>query len=262
MQHGVLERMRAIEESHWWFRARQEILLSLMHRWVPAGSRILDVGCGTGYFLHAAQQQWEAWGLDPAPEAVAYCQGRGLNRVSVGSVADLGKPSWPRFGAICFFDVLEHLDDDLGALKATAAMLSPGGLVLATVPAYKWLWSSHDTQNHHRRRYTRGMLQKVLEQAGFRPLELGYYNSRLFPLALVQRTVDRIRPRPAAEHLPVPPSFVNEALYRVLKSERRRLTGAEPKPFSYGLSLLAVAQVRGNGVLSEGDVVSSYTNTR
>jgi SAM-dependent methyltransferase len=257
VQHGVLERMRAIEETHWWFRARQEILLSLLRRWVPGGSRILDVGCGTGYFLNAAQKEWEVWGLDPAPEAVAYCQGRGLSRVSVGSVADLGKPTWPSFQAICFFDVLEHLDDDLATLKSTATMLCHGGLVLATVPAYRWLWSSHDTQNHHRRRYTRGQLREVLELAGFTPLELGYYNSRLFPLALVQRTVDRIRPRPAGEHLPLPAPFLNEALYRVLRSERSRLTGAKPRPFSFGLSLLAVAQVRGNGVVADGSSASS-----
>ena len=243
MQQGVLERMREVEENHWWFRARQEILLALMHRWVPAGRRILDVGCGTGYFLDAARKDWEVWGIDPAPEAVEFCRKRGLDHVRAGSVADLRDPSLPKFDAVCFFDVLEHLDDDLNALRATASILSPGGLVLATVPAYQWLWSSHDIQNHHRRRYTRTLLGNTLRAAGFTPLELGYYNSRLFPLALVQRSVDRLRRSPASEHLPIPPRPLNDVLYRVLLSEKERLTTDHPRPFSFGLSLLAVARV-------------------
>jgi SAM-dependent methyltransferase len=262
MQEGVLERMREIEDRHWWFRARLEIVLALMHRWVPPGARVLDVGCGTGYFLDAAKQTWEVWGIDPAAEAVAFCRERGLEHVSVGSLDRLGDLAFPRFDAVCFFDVLEHLDDDIDALRAAASLLAPGGLVIATVPAYQWLWSSHDTLNHHRRRYTRTQLGRALRQARFTPLELGYYNSRLFPLALVERGIKRLRPDKSALLLPIPPRPVNELLRRVLLSEKARLTGERPRPFRFGLSLLTVARLDNGTRVEESTAVESRRNNR
>src|SRR6185436_1916488 len=119
---------------------------ALLRRWVPSGRRLLDVGCGTGFLLGAAQKDWEVWGLDPAPEAVEFCHARGLAHVMLGTVADLGTGKFPAADAICFFDVLEHLEDDAAALRSAASNLAADGLVLATAPAYKWLWTSHDSE--------------------------------------------------------------------------------------------------------------------
>jgi SAM-dependent methyltransferase len=244
MQQGVLERMLHIEERHWWFRARQEILLDLLRRWVPAGGRVLDVGCGTGYFLGAANQEWEVWGLDPAPEAVAFCHTRGLTRVRQGTSDDLRSLDLPQVDAVTFFDVLEHLDNDQAALEAARTRLEPGGMVLATVPAYPWLWSQHDEWNHHRRRYTTKTLGSLLRSAGLEPTVLTYYNSRLFPLAVLSRLLTRRRGEegPSESLLPVPAAPLNQLLYRVFRSEGRRLTGSQPHPFRFGLSLLTVAR--------------------
>ena len=241
MQKGMLERILDIEERHWWFRARHEILIDLLQRWVPPGATILDVGCGTGFFLKAAAGTWEVWGVDPAPEAVAFCHARGLPNVRVGT-AVLGIPDLPQADAICFFDVLEHTDDDVASLKAAARQLKPGGLVFATVPAYQWLWSEHDVINHHRRRYTQDRLSRALGDAGLKPLVLGYLNNRLFPLAVAERMLKRSRSRRQEELLPLPPRIVNDILYRVFRSEKGRLIRIPPRPFSYGLSVLAVAR--------------------
>jgi SAM-dependent methyltransferase len=245
MQHGLLDRMLEVEEKHWWFSARRELLLALLRRWLPPGQRLLDVGCGTGFLLGAAREQWEVWGLDPAAEAVAFCHGRGLSQVLQGTVADLGTGKFPAADAICFFDVLEHLDDDAGALRGAAANLTEDGLVLATVPAYMWLWSAHDVSHHHRRRYTAPRLGKVFESAGLSLLELGYFNTRLFPLAVITRLFDRVRGIGAGGHLlPVPAAPINKALRGVFVSERSRLAGPRPRPFRYGLSVVAVGRKR------------------
>lgn len=243
MQPGLLERMLAVEEKHWWFSARREILLALLARWVPLGGRLLDVGCGTGFLLGAARNDWDVWGLDPAAEAVAFCRARGLEHVMQGTVADLGTGKVPAADAVTFFDVLEHLDDDTGALRGAAANLRDGGLVLATVPAYQWLWTAHDTSHHHRRRYTTGRLGAAFASAGLEPLELGYFNTRLFPLAVAARMAERLRGLSTnGELLPVPPEPVNSLLRRVFRSERNRVGGARPRPFRYGLSVLAVGR--------------------
>jgi len=246
MQTGLLDRMLEVEERHWWFSARHELLLALLHRWLVPGRRLLDIGCGTGFLLHAAQRDWDVWGLDPAPEAVAFCQARGLEHVVQGTVSDLGTGKFPLADAVSFFDVLEHLDDDGAALRGAVANLAPDGLVFATVPAYQWLWSAHDTSHHHRRRYTRATLGAAFTAAGLRPVQLGYFNTRLFPLAVASRLLDKLRgDAPNGDLLPVPPGPVNKTLRRVFASERNRLAGPEPRPFRYGLSVVAVGRKTG-----------------
>jgi SAM-dependent methyltransferase len=243
MQHGLLDRMLEVEEKHWWFSARRELLLALLRHWVPSGRRLLDVGCGTGFLLGAAREDWEVWGLDPAPEAVEFCHARGLTHVVQGTVSDLGTGKFPAADAICFFDVLEHLVDDVGALRGAASNLAADGLVLATVPAYRWLWTAHDTEHHHFRRYTTDRLGAAFREAGLAPLQLGYFNTRLFPLALAARMIDRIRGHQSSGRLlPVPAAPINKTLRRIFASERNRLAGPKPRPFRYGLSVVAVGR--------------------
>ena len=256
MQKGMLQRYLEIEQEHWWFTARREIILSLMARWVPPGGRILDVGCGTGYLLKAASEKWDVWGIDTAPEAVTFCRSRGLERVQAGSMETLDPAQLPRFDAVCFFDVLEHLDDDVAALRTAASLLTDRGVVLATVPAYQWLWSSHDVRNHHRRRYTGTLLNRTLNQAGLSPALLGYFNSRLFPLAMVDRVFKRLIPNYDRELLPVPPRPLNNWLRRVLLSENARLTGAEPRTFRFGLSIMTVARLAQGSTRATGPAES------
>lgn len=243
MQQGLLDRMLEVEEKHWWFSARRDLLLALLRRWVPPGRSLLDVGCGTGFLLGAAREEWEVWGLDPAPEAVDFCHGRGLTRVMQGTVGDLGTGKFPVVDAISMFDVLEHLDDDAGALRGAVANLGNDGLVLATVPAYQWLWSAHDASHHHRRRYTAPRLGRAFESAGLSLLHLGYFNTRLFPLAVLTRVFDKVRGDRSDEHLlPVPAAPINRGLRKVFASERSRLAGPKPRPFRYGLSVVAVGR--------------------
>src|ERR1039458_9688407 len=87
-------------------------------------------------------------------------------------------------------DVIEHLEDDLGALKELRRVVAPGGRLLVTVPAYQWLWSGHDEINHHHRRYTRRSLLAVAQQAGWECARTTYFNSLLLPVAILLRALD------------------------------------------------------------------------
>ena len=95
MEDRLIIQMRRDEEQHWWFSGRRQVLLSLVGAELPEGSRLLDVGCGTGFFLEAASGRYRVSGLDPSPQAVGFCRDRGLVEVHEG-----GQPLYPYlFGA-------------------------------------------------------------------------------------------------------------------------------------------------------------------
>lgn len=233
--------IRRIENSHWWFRARRRLLLGLLERYLPPGSRLLDVGCGTGFFLEAAGR-WERFGVDPSEQAVAYCRERGLDGVRQAGVEALAALDLPPADAVTFFDVLEHLDDDRAALRAARVRLRPGGWVFATVPAYQWLWSRHDVHHHHRRRYTAGRLAAAFADAGLEPVHVGYFNARLFPVAVGVRAMQRLTGRDHGTDHDLPSPVLNRFLERTFEGEGRRLHRTPTRTYPFGLSVLGVAR--------------------
>ena len=107
--------------------------------------------------------------------------------------------------------MIEHLEDDLAALRELRRVVAPGGALLVTVPAYQWLWSGHDEINHHRRRYTRRSLETVAERAGWRQVRTTYFNSLLLPVAILLRVLDRFNRKTTESSLDlwVPPEPFN-----------------------------------------------------
>jgi SAM-dependent methyltransferase len=244
VEPGLIEAMHAAESTHWWFRARRRILLSILNDELPEGARLLDVGCGTGYFLEAAQEYWDVYGLDFAEEAVAFCRGRGLTNVRQASVQALADLEGGSFDCVSFCDVIEHLDDDVGALGAAGRLLRPGGLCLVTVPAYQWLWSPRDDAHHHRRRYTRASLTRTILDAGLQSEFVTYFNSYLFPLAVVSRLIERVFKLTGSEQVHAPPGPINNLFERIFRHERHRLVGKPRRGFKAGLSVLAIATLK------------------
>ena len=140
------------------------------------------------------------------------------------------------FDAVCAFDVLEHLDDDAGALREMARVAAPGGALVITVPAMPSLWGPHDVVNRHRRRYTRRSLRDAFARAGLPGARIHYFNTLLFPPIAAVRWSGRLLGRREAgsdfERAPVR----GPVLERILGFERH-LVGRVPFPF--GVSLVA-----------------------
>jgi SAM-dependent methyltransferase len=235
----------AVERTHWWFTARRDILLLVTERNVAPGAAILDVGCGTGYFIEAVHDRYEAWGIDPSPIAVRMCRERGLERVVQGTAYDLSSVGERRFDAVYFLDVIEHLDDDARALGEAKRVLRPGGVVVITVPAFKFLWSDHDVVNQHRRRYDRPGLAALLDKVGLKAERLTYFNFYLFGLAGMDRLASRFLRRRVSAELRVPNPLINRLMGNTFRSERYRVADSSRRPFPFGLSLLAVARKTG-----------------
>jgi SAM-dependent methyltransferase len=228
------------EDRHWWYRGRRTVLDGVLDGLaLPADARILDAGCGSGRNMLELARRGTVAGVELSSASVELARARGVGEVIAGSVVELPFAD-ASFDLIVSLDVIEHLDDDLAALREFRRTIAPGGALLITVPAYQWLWSGHDEINYHHRRYTRSTLQRVAERAGWRQARTTYFNSLLLPVAILLRVLDRINTKTTESSLDlwVPPQPINWLLERPLALEATLIAHGGRIPA--GLSLLAV----------------------
>lgn len=240
MERVVFERMAELDQQHWWFVARRRIIASVIRRVVRphTQARVLEVGCGTGHNLSMLGQ----FGRLDACELDAIARGMASDRlgrpVLEARLPDLSMFPMAGYDLIALLDVLEHVPDDLDSLKAIRALLRPGGSLILTVPANRWMWSAHDVAHHHFRRYTKRELRRLFREAGFDIQLYSYFNTLLFPLVAAARIVGKLTPRETADDK-LPGKFVNAVLEKIFGLEAR-LIGRLPLPF--GVSLLAIVR--------------------
>jgi SAM-dependent methyltransferase len=242
MERIVYQQMAELDERHWWYRARREVLAELIRREArpPANAKILEIGCGTGHNLAMLGQFGHVDGLELDEEARALSEqrlGRAVMSAPLPQLAGVPERHYDLIGA---FDVIEHIEDDRAALASIATRLKPGGKFVMAVPAHQWMWSAHDVVNHHKRRYSKRALQELVYGSPLQLLKIGYFNSLLFPLAVAQRAASKLRGSEDAD-VRLPPKPLNAAFNTVFAAERY-LVGRLPLP--PGLSLFAVAAAR------------------
>ena len=231
-----------IEAKHWWFVGRRAILLDTLMRFSGAShNKLLDIGCGTG--LNAmlfSVNGFLVTGLETSAVAI------GLARAIAPSINILATsfPSSlvPRdsYAVITALDVIEHIDDDKGMIRAVADALQPGGIVLISVPAFSFLWSVHDELAHHKRRYNREELRASFVMAGLEPIFISYFNFFLFPaIALFRVLSGAFRFSRNVSDFSATPELLNSMLASIFAAERFLLRFF---PLPFGVSLIAVAR--------------------
>jgi len=204
----------SVDRNHWWFLGRQAVIQAILRRYVPVGSRLLDVGCGTGGLTGELARYYSVEALDPSAQAVAVARSRGL----VARVLETGSALPDGFDLVCAFDVLEHVDDDVELARQLAGAARLGGMVLVTVPAFGWFWGTMDELAGHRRRYRLPGLLKVMKDAGVRRVYATYFNFLLFPALVVGHLAGYPR---RDQELEPPPRLLNRLLGAVFMSESR-----------------------------------------
>ena len=241
MDREVYDRLDQLEDRHWWFAARRTILERVIRDKALRGDRIkiLEAGCGTGGNLKMLAALGDLVAFEPDDDARKLAASKSDCEIRHGTLPDGNPYKDEKFDLIVAFDVIEHVKEDEESLAALRQSLAPGGKLIMTVPALPWMWSAHDERHHHFRRYTRGSLEQTLQRAGYRPVDLTYFNTLLFPLIAGVRAIKKLFGMSEAEDDAMPPAPIN-AILRTIFAAERFLIGRIPLPI--GVSLLAVVE--------------------
>ena len=250
MEAELYDQLWEIEQRHWWFQARRQIVRSLIRRYSENATkrrlRVCDLGCGTGGNLAALADEHDVVGVEYSPQALEYARRRLGDRVRPGSLPDDVDLPAESFDVVLLTDVLEHIQDDAGSAQTALGLLASGrhrrgdgaGVSMA-------LFGARCTASSLSPLRQTAIPRVVVVTADI--LLLSHYNALLFPPAAAVRLANRLLPQRVASHgLDVPPAPINWMLNRVMASEAR-LLGRVPLPF--GLSLVAVVRKRSNAEL-------------
>ncbi len=195
MKKAEYRRMAEREQSYWWHVGR----LKIIERYLTIAceerkdNTILNIGCGTGGTLPTLEKFGTVTNVDVSDDAINFMKQHGYKVDKVGGIKLPYKDK--SFHLVGSFDVLEHIEEDVEALKEWRRVLRPGGKIVLTVPAYQWLWSEHDVSLHHFRRHTVRSIRKKAQLAGLRPLRASYAIAFSLPLVAGFRGINKIMGR-------------------------------------------------------------------
>ena len=240
MEKIIYDKTFAAEDAHWWFQGRRRLVESCLRSLpLPEAAQILEVGCGSGGNFAMLSRFGQVSALEIDETARTYARSRNLAEVLPGRLPDDIPYRGKTFDLIVMTDVLEHVKKDERSLKNLRDYLGDPGFMLVTVPAYEALWSRHDELHHHRRRYTRETLRRILVNAGYRIIFISYINSFLAPVIAAVRLAQRLLNLAGADDLTLPPAWLNRLLGRVYAGERFFLSRRLSLPLGISLILLA-----------------------
>jgi SAM-dependent methyltransferase len=234
------------EEQLWWYRGMRRILSGLLEPCLNGRPvrRVLDAGCGTGYFARVLEQErgWTVYPSDVAWEGLSYGRNMGLARLSQADVSALPFRTGA-FDVVSALDVLVHFPpgEECCAVGELARVLSPGGLLVLRVAALNVLRSRHSQFIRERQRFTRGRLLAAVRGVGIRVLRCTYANTLLLPVALAKfRLWEPLLRRPPESGVRPLPGWVDRVLYGCLWAESAWLGRGRNLPA--GQSLLLVGE--------------------
>ncbi len=216
------QHLARIENDHFWFISRRNVILKLLQKHLTIGARGLDVGCGSGFNAdYLSGHGFPTVGIDaheiqrqPGPNTL------GLIRGNIFSIEPRAE-----FDFVTLLDVIEHIDDDQRFLQHVARFVKPGGYVLITVPAFSWLWSSIDTISGHYRRYCKAELRSLAQKANLKVEKQYYFYGSILLLYMASRFLARFQnAKSVNESETLPSPIVNTILKGTLRFEELGLT--------------------------------------
>ena len=233
MQEAYEKKYHLIENEHWWFKARREIVLKLLK--TTNAKSVIDIGCSSGQMLRLLKQDGlKAKGIDISKRAVEECKKNGFDAILAnGKKTGLKE----KFDFLIASDVLEHIENEGATVKEWNRLLMQGGKAIVFVPAFQSLWSSHDVANQHLRRYSLKKLELLFKKNGFKIKKSGYWNFFLFPVIAAVKFLHR-KKEVKEDQLKKSGNLTNKLLLSVMKFENWLITKGIKFPFGVSCFVL------------------------
>lgn len=247
---SLFDDLAAVEDRHFWFRARNVLIYELSKKIcarLDPGYLVLEVGCGTGNVLNVLSKACPGGlivGMERYFDGLPHAKRRYAGPLVQGDARHL--PFAKRFDLVGMFDVLEHIPEERETLLSLRELLSPGGMLILTVPAHEFLWSHFDEVAHHCRRYSPGQIRQSLIETGFEIHFMSQFMACIFPLVWAFRKIGGLRTadsetakKKSMQEFRVVPG-INGVLAFLINLEARWLARGHQLPF--GTSLVVVAK--------------------
>ncbi|TSC59218.1 MAG: SAM-dependent methyltransferase [Candidatus Peregrinibacteria bacterium Greene0416_19] len=271
MQTPQFDVHAACEEHHWWFLGRRAILDALLHELLPPSSvrdydvksrgdhvalresrLLIDVGCGTGGVTAYLSREYRVIGVEPTEDGFNRARGRFPHCTFVHGYApkDVAE-DFAKADGILLIEVLEHIENDVAFVHELIEHMKPGAFLIMMAPADMSLWSPHDVAFEHYRRYEPDTFRKLWTGTPVEELLMSHCMSRLYPLAKVQRMINRIKGSSSGEggtDVTMPPAPINAILKTIYAGEAKRLVKVlqrKAKPYRKGVTTVAVLRKNG-----------------
>lgn len=192
MDKFLLNKFSEVERLHWWWNGRRALLKLILEGSRP--KKILDVGCGTGETLSYLQKLFpkaKLYGIDSSDKAIRFSKSRGHKNIILAKAEKI--PFQDNFfDVVLLLDVLEHIKNHQKAIDEAKRVLRKGGKIIITSPGLSFIWSRHDTEQGHYRRYTRREIRKLALNAGLKTSFISYFNFFLSPPIIMIRLLSRL----------------------------------------------------------------------
>jgi SAM-dependent methyltransferase len=233
------------EQSYWWFIGRRKIVSQKLQKYADDKGRkmLADLGCGSGANLMLFSEFFDVVGVDVSYNRLLYCKEKGLRNLIQSDVCLLPFKDGV-LDVVAALDIIEHIENDEHLLSSIQRMLKHEGVLILTVPAYQFLLSPYADAGH-KRRYSKRELRKRIEKGGYKILEIGYFNSMLFPLMMIERFYQKFilkKGKPFDVVLKRLPGWLNKTFTVIFKCEAAIIAHGLNMPF--GGSIYALCQKR------------------
>lgn len=241
MNKELFKIMEDIQATHWWFRSRTVIISRILDYFLPVKKdlRIVEVGAGIGGNIDLLKRYGDLTLIEGDSYAANILKTKGNHKITKGYLPDIVDKIDAKFNLIVLIDVLEHIKNDHEALVSLKKLMNNNSLLLISVPALMFLWSYHDKEHGHVRRYNKKELQNLLIKSGYKIQFITYYNAILFPFIFFTRLLKKLLKSKTCD-LKKNNSVLNYILFKIFSFEQHILFKIN---IPFGTSLCVIAKV-------------------
>lgn len=236
-----------LEENNWWYRSRRRIIDNYLEcTLIPSSERmILDIASAAGTNFMKFNKYGNIIGIDISEESLNICRKRDItNLVQADAMYLPFKDN--TFDLVFSFDSFEHLDNDESSISRLSNIIKSCGTMIITVPAFMFLWSTHDESFHHVRRYRKNELKEKLERYGFDVEYITYWSTTFFfPVFIFRKLKNLFRDNNGevrSDFFQNIPAGIEKVLYYIQYLESLLIKRKISLPF--GVSLFCIAHRR------------------